>query len=88
MVVSKYMPKLPPVEARHREMSNGKCKVLLIPIKWRRYKGVVTVTEACAICKTCGWDTPTMFSMNRVESATRRHLGLLQSHETNQEGTQ
>ena len=69
--------KRPPEEATHLEISNGSHTVWVVPLKWKTFKGKTWVTEACAHCKTCGWDTPILFSLSATESAARRHLDLL-----------
>lgn len=66
-----------PDEARHIELSNGDHTVIVVPLKWRNLNGKCFVQRTMAYCKTCGWDTPTLFSKMAAETAGRRHLGLI-----------
>ena len=74
-----YKPITPPPEAIHKEISNGECRVIIAPTRWRKSGTSYKVTEGCAYCTTCGWDTPLMFSLVAIEAVARKHLGMVVS---------
>jgi len=63
------------------EISNGDHVVVVVAVRSRMMKGRLMINQACAYCKTCGWDTPTLFSIMAVDAVARRHLGLVTSAE-------